>query len=297
LGFTRIIAISYSAFDGFELPGLTRAEREQMARDVSTGTGRYVFCGLRDIVSEFSEMANNASDKQERVPPERTEKTKLKTLGALADEFTRTLAHIRAANDMDVLEDVTSPILRDPSFGLSTPDLAAVLGDNPREAFLGWSTGHKIVMHVAAAMTAHVQPRSLVLFDEPETHLHPPLLAAFMHTFRALLKRRSALAIVATHSPVVLQETLAQHIHVIRREGMITTASHTDIETFGENVGTITHSVFDLTSEVTDFHHILDALCERGATLEQLEANFPIGLSQQARAYVMMQLARRTAGA
>lgn len=290
LGFSRIVAISYSAFDGFELPGLTKSERRQIASDVSTGTGRYIFCGLRDIVAELTESTQHD---QELKDAERTDQTQLKTLGALADEFVRTLDHLRAVNDMDVLEDVVAPILADPSFGLTAADLQVLLSENPRDAFLSWSTGHKIVMHVAAAMTAHVQPRSLVLFDEPETHLHPPLLAAFMHTFRSLLKRRSAFAIVATHSPVVLQETLARHVHVIRREGALTEASPVDMETFGENVGAITHSVFDLTSEVTDFHRILDGLIARGLSLEQMEAGFPLGLSQQARAYVMIQLARK----
>ncbi|MFD7630846.1 AAA family ATPase [Streptomyces sp. NPDC059851] len=53
----------------------------------------------------------------------------------------------------------------------------------------------------------HVAERSLVLIDEPESHLHPPLLASFIQTLSRLLTERNGVAVVATHSPpVVLQE-------------------------------------------------------------------------------------------
>ena len=52
-----------------------------------------------------------------------------------------------------------------------------------------------------------VAERTLVLIDEPETHLHPPLLSAFVRAMSDLLIDRNGVAIIATHSPVVLQET------------------------------------------------------------------------------------------
>ncbi|MBW6100166.1 ATP-binding protein [Escherichia coli] len=55
-----------------------------------------------------------------------------------------------------------------------------------------------------------MKKRCLVLFDEPETHLHPPLLAVLMSALRIVLNEVDAFAIVATHSPVVVQETLSK---------------------------------------------------------------------------------------
>jgi predicted ATP-dependent endonuclease of OLD family len=51
-----------------------------------------------------------------------------------------------------------------------------------------------------------VEERTLVLLDEPESHLHPPLLSAFVRALSDLLVNRNGAAIIATHSPVVLQE-------------------------------------------------------------------------------------------
>ncbi|WP_429333157.1 AAA family ATPase [Paraburkholderia sp. 35.1] len=154
--------------------------------------------------------------------------------------------------------------------------------------FFDWSTGHKIVLHVICCLVAYVEPRSLVLFDEPETHLHPPLLAALMHSIRTVLDEQDAYAIVATHSPVVLQETLAKHVHVISREGAHTVVRKPKTETFGENIGILTSNVFNLTSEVTDFTATLRQLADQIQDIEEIEALFELGgLSLQARAYVM----------
>lgn len=87
----------------------------------------------------------------------------------------------------------------------------------PAEMFARWSTGHKIVMHAAVSMVAYTEAKAIVLIDEPESHLHPPLLAAFMHAVRPILDKNDAFAVIATHSPVVVQETLGRHVSVVRR--------------------------------------------------------------------------------
>jgi predicted ATP-dependent endonuclease of OLD family len=74
-------------------------------------------------------------------------------------------------------------------------------------AFNTLSSGHKIVLLTMTRLVELVEQRTLVLIDEPEAHLHPPLLSSFVRALSALLKRRNAVAIIATHSPVVLQET------------------------------------------------------------------------------------------
>jgi predicted ATPase len=287
LGFTRVLAISYSAFDSFEIPGVTQEERAQVIRELEKGSGRYFFCGLRDIAKETDVALGDAQQ-----PQDRRDDAKLRPLGEIADEFARLIEQIRARGADDEFAKAAEPLLRDPSFNdLKQRTLDELLGDNARSAFLGWSTGHKIVMHVIASLAAHIQPRSLVLFDEPETHLHPPLLAALMHALRYLLNARSAFAIVATHSPVVVQETPSAFVLVVRREGAASSAQPPEIETFGENTGTITYSVFGLSAETTDFHAHLDRLVETFKALEPIEALFPSGLSHQARAYVMTRLA------
>jgi hypothetical protein len=61
--------------------------------------------------------------------------------------------------------------------------------------------------------------------------------SCLMHAVRIVLEEKNAFAIVATHSPVVLQETLARHVRIVRRIGDSFEVLTPDMETFGENVG------------------------------------------------------------
>ena len=93
-------------------------------------------------------------------------------------------------------------------------------------------------------ISCHSWRKTLVLLDEPESHLHPPLLSAFIRALSNLLYDRNGVAIVATHSPVVLQEIPRSCISKIQRVGLVTNIKMPDIETFGENVGVLTREVF-----------------------------------------------------
>jgi hypothetical protein len=91
---------------------------------------------------------------------------------------------------------------------------------------------------------------------------------------------------MATHSPVVLQETPSRFVQIIRRNGPKNHIMAPQIETFGENVGTITHEVFNLDSSKTDFHDVLATLAmER--SLNQIEDLFGGPLGFQARSYLL----------
>jgi hypothetical protein len=68
-------------------------------------------------------------------------------------------------------------------------------------------------------LVEHVTDRSLVVLDEPESHLHRPPLATFRRVLSDLLTDRNGLAVMATHSPVVLQEAPASCLWKLRRYG------------------------------------------------------------------------------
>jgi predicted ATP-dependent endonuclease of OLD family len=85
-------------------------------------------------------------------------------------------------------------------------DEGLIFREIARELFGALSTGHKIVLLTITRLVETVDERSIVLFDEPEAHLHPPLLSALIRALSELLISRNGVAIVATHSPVVLQE-------------------------------------------------------------------------------------------
>ena len=57
-------------------------------------------------------------------------------------------------------------------------------------------------------MVNFVERKTLVIMDEPEEHLHPPLVSAFIRALSELMSYRNGVAIIATHSPVIVQEVL-----------------------------------------------------------------------------------------
>ncbi|WP_424361405.1 AAA family ATPase [Methylocystis parvus] len=299
IGFTRIITVSYSAFDTFQVPGVDVEEKRQIITDLRGGTGRYVFAGLRDIARELEERLNDADQATARVPDDRfaldrQDRTHLKSSEQLADEYERMIASISDVDRVRLFNRALTPLLADPSFS-DIPDPMGLLNGAPRAMFMGWSTGQKIVMHTALTLVAYTNPKSIVLIDEPESHLHPPLLAALMHAVRVVLEEQDAFAVVGTHSPVVAQETLGRHVSVISRVNDIVTILEPKIETYGESIGEITEEVFGLYSGATDFHQTLRALVEAGSDLEAIEKLFDRGMSLQARAYVMSLLGGRGA--
>jgi predicted ATPase len=300
IGFPRIITVSYSAFDSFTLPGIAPQddgapdEREQVIVDVRRGEGRYIFCGLRDIATELQSEIQKETPGGDSI--DRASRTLLKSIGDLACEFGDTLELIKRHDRERVFGKVFDMLATDPSFAFwkETEELDEWDQLKAETLFVEWSTGQKIVAQIVASLVAHITPRSLVLLDEPEMHLHPPLLATLMHAVRYLLKRYKAFAIVATHSPVVLQESMARHVFIMRRDGEVTKMVPPAIETFGENVGFLTSEVFGLNSQVTDFHRVLDQLIKSRPSLETIEQLFkPYGMSLQARAYVMSRLPKK----
>ncbi|MNO75767.1 hypothetical protein D3C76_668250 [compost metagenome] len=299
----RVITISYSAFDSFVVPGLAARDLAQIVNDIETGDSRFVFCGLRNVVAEVRDDLENLRAEAEADPDieppeismERRNSTKLKSIDALADEFVNLLRIIRRNKRDELFDLAIESLIADPSFR----DMEAQLGDlipksrRSRKHFMDWSTGHKIALHVIASLVAHARPQSLVLFDEPETHLHPPLMAALMHAVRMILTELNAYWVVATHSPVLLQETLACHVRYVSRNGSEITIKRPRIETYGENIGLLTYDSFGLTAASTDYHAALDLLAAEYDTIDEVETAFEFGLSAQARAYVLSKQAKR----
>lgn len=298
IGFPRIITVSYSAFDSFRLPGLKpnvegeADERYQIIKDMEEGGGRFVFCGLRDIGAELAGQIISEDNDNESIN-DKLSTTLLKPIKAQGEEFKKTLLLVKRNEATHILDRALRCLSSDASFSSYQDILTTrfLLDNRPEDLFLMWSTGHKIVMQIIASLAAHTTQSSLILIDEPETHLHPPLLASLMHAIRIILNTKKAFAIVATHSPVVIQETLVRHTYLIRREGKSTLITKPSKETFGENIGTLTGETFGLNTRTTDFHKTLDRLIREHKNLQTIESFFqPYGLSMQARAYVMSQL-------
>lgn len=272
--FKTVVVVSYSAFDTFVIPGRTEEEKERLQE--SGEIFGYVYCGLRERSDD--DALNGEQSYRLRTPAE------------IEAEFLSALKRVREASRLNDLLEVLKPLLRDPSFqriGL-TKLYADGDDDEVSELFRGLSSGHKVVLKIVTELTAHISGSepTLVLIDEPETHLHPPLLAAFLKSVRACLEAFDGYAIIATHSPVALQETPAKYVRVLRRAADQSHVTAPSIETFAESIGVITQEVFNLGDGSTDWHEMLRALARRD-TLEEIEKSFGRKLGFAARSYVL----------
>ena len=139
-----------------------------------------------------------------------------------------------------------------------------------------------------------VDESTLVLLEEPEVHLHPPLLSAFIRALADLLIKRNGVAILATHSPVVLQEVPKSCVTVLRRIGDVVIAEEPSTETFGENVGVLTREVFDLEVTTAGFHQLLREAVEiERLDYEGVVARFEGQLGAEARAIARALISER----
>jgi len=273
--FEKVVVVSYSAFDTFAIPGGTELEKERLRREGDIFG--YVYCGLREPEGGKDGSSPRAS-------------YRLRSPEELGKEFLKALKRVRAANRSDKLLTALHPLLLDASFrriGLeqlyADPDDDSLIG-----SFRKLSSGHKIVLKIVTELTAHLDGSgpTLVLIDEPETHLHPPLLAALLKSIRHCLDLLDGYAIIATHSPVVLQETPSRYVNVLRLVGDSMYVAAPLIETFGESIGVITQEVFNLDDGSTDWHETLRELAEK-RSLDDIESLFGQRLGFAARSYVV----------
>jgi predicted ATP-dependent endonuclease of OLD family len=138
-----------------------------------------------------------------------------------------------------------------------------------------------------------VDEKTIVLLDEPEGHLHPPLLAAFIRCLSDLLVKRNGVAIIATHSPVVLQEVPRSCVWKLRRSGAVSVVERPTIETFGENIGVLTREVFGLEVTRSGYHQLLINAVESNLSYQQVVDQFNTQLGAEARAIIQALIAER----
>lgn len=256
LGFAGLVTVSFSAFDSKgPLGGAT------------SGLKRYEYIGL---VTKESDPFNPAGP-----PPSGG---RVKGAAELANEFARSVIAcrqgVRRARWKAALENLEAdPLFAEANVAALADEVEIGLEDSARTLFRRLSSGHAIVLLSVTRLVELVEEKSLVLIDEPESHLHPPLLSAFVRALSDLLINRNGVAIIATHSPVVLQEVPSSCVWKLGRAGLETRADRPDLETFGENVGVLTREVFGLEVTQTGFHRLI---AERalGLTYEQLLAAF-----------------------
>lgn len=150
------------------------------------------------------------------------------------------------------------------------PRMAAWVLDAPAEATSEMSAGQRVLCGLYAGLFSQLIPECLVLIDEPENYLHPSLLALFVRRLHDLLDERKCFAIIASHSPVVVQETPSRAISVLERYGDTCTVERPKWEMFGESLDNITSRLFHTDFRSSHWKRTLRALKQNGVGADDL---------------------------
>jgi predicted ATPase len=278
--FANLVSVTFSAFDEFT------PLRER--KDATAGL-KYSYVGLK-------RLSNKEDSEPSAKTPNMLRTEFVKSAYACLKGFKRE----RWQRSMQMLE--TDPIFKEAEVAslindntlANTPD-SAEFQKEARQLFDRLSSGHKIVLLTMTRLVETVEEQTLVLLDEPEAHLHPPLLSAFIRALSDLLVYRNGVAIIATHSPVVLQEVPKSCVWKLRRNGEEAVAERPEIETFGENVGVLTREVFGLEVTQSGFHRLLQSTVEENLPYKATLKKFGDELGAEARAILRSLIAIRDA--
>lgn len=275
--FANLVSVAFSAFDPFEPLPDRQSEDEGI---------KYTYIGLKNRSKSGPKGA-------------------LKNLDTLTMEFVRSFQKCLSGSRVDRWRTALTTLEADAFFrDHAVAQLADGLPEDDEDAdpeldqagkaallFGKLSTGHKMVLLTITRLVETVEEKTLVLIDEPECHLHPPLLSAFIRALSDLLIGRNGVAIVATHSPVVLQEVPAKCVWLLRRMGQLVRPSRLRTETFGENVGLLTKEVFGLDVSTSGFHKLLHDAVEEQPDYNAILEKFSKELGGEARAILAAMIA------
>lgn len=275
--FSSLVSVSFSAFDPFAPP----PDQPDRSQGIA-----YFYVGMKTMRDGQQTMTNAAH----------------KSPADLSNDFVDSLIFcLSEPSRKKRWERAVTKLQSDANF--ADLNLCAILEmDNEqavliaRERVAQLSSGHAIVLLTITKLVQTVEEKTLVLLDEPESHLHPPLLSAFIRALEDLLFNRNGVAIVATHSPVVVQEVPKSCVWIATRIGAHGQVERPTRETFGENVGVLTREVFGLEVDKSGFHNLLEKEVNEGKSYNDVVAKFQDQLGMEARAIVMAMTTARDTG-
>lgn len=214
--FTKVIATSYSIFDKFF--------------NIESSSFNYVYCGIQHkegrIMTE-QEILERTLRSLKQIEKLGREKALCKSLELLFDK-----------GMVDLLIDDSWKICYD-AFSYLYPKL---------------SSGQSMLMNMIIEIVANIRINSLLLLDEPEIHLHPKGITQIIEIVNYICNQYKSCCIMATHSSLIIQELLSRNVIIIdTEEDGSPIVRDMRIESFGENLTTITEDVFGRNSMTNSY--------------------------------------------
>lgn len=216
----KVISVSYSAFDEF---------RKRVTENEKYSENSYAYCGVQSDHGTLS-------------------------LQELKRNFIKALGIIRQRERLESWKSIMQELIEKEHIDLI--ERAA----NGEIDSIHWSSGQYILLCTMTEVIATIEKESLLLFDEPELHLHPNAVANTLRMLYRLLEEFDSYAIFATHSPLIVQEIPSRYVQILSRVDNVLMVRRPTLECFGENVTNITNDIFDVNGSESNYKTILKKL-------------------------------------
>lgn len=278
--FSKVIAISYSAFDDLYKPfkeihiieesrekEIVQKEEASLDSDNKLDEaifGSYVYCGIHNSKG-------------------------LLNLEEIEKNFFKSYSHIVSMGRLPQWEDIMTNILEEEHLEF----IERISGEfENKDDFeisklnSSLSSGQNIMLATITEVIANIEKDSILLFDEPELHLHPNAISNFMRMIYEILKKFDSYAVLSTHSPLIIQEIPSKYIHIFNRSKNTPYIISPDKECFGENINVLTNDIFEVREHESNYTVWFKGMKEEGHSLEFIEEHFNGKLSYNASVYL-----------
>ena len=191
-------------------------------------------------------------------------------------------AGIRIISSQEIGRKETLVLAVSLSLGLGVELMPDVLKQAPEAIRSIFSSG--ITTGGLTAIVANIRYDALLLFDEPEQHLHPNAVTALMKGIYHLLEKFKSYAIIATHSPLIIRELVSDNVYILTRSSDLLSIAKICIECFGEDISILNDNIFGNKDQVKRFEEFIRRYVKKGNSyndiLDLIETdNIPLGLN------------------
>lgn len=211
--FSKIIAISSSVYDTFEMPLNSRGQE-------------FIYCGMtrrekgQTFIASQDECVEHVKANLEIINKKERANSYLETLSSVVNINPGTFIRVDPnGKDIINIEKLTS-------------------------FYNSASSGESVFIYNFSSVLANIRYDSLLVFDEPETHLHPNAISGLMSALYKLLEKYHSYAIIATHSALVVREVSADCVFIMTRDGNTPNIAKISKESLGGNVSVLVDEIF-----------------------------------------------------
>ena len=169
----------------------------------------------------------------------------------------QSILNLREDLNKDNLKESTNSLLDELDKVTNPEDIKKKL----KPIFEKMSAGQKIILLSIATLITEVEQFSLVLIDEPELFLHPPMISNYIRSISDIMRKKNGLCILTTHSPIIIQEIPKTCVKIIKGNNKDGISMETpEYETLGENLSTLTNTIFELNQYESGFYQLIKDL-------------------------------------